>query len=227
MKNLSIRKFALTTKMSSRKLLRQLSALSIGSTQTVEGALHKPEEDVLASSATTTAAAAATPKKTVQINESDNEWHYPEDGNGDELELSLQDIERLWYNGEQVQTFREDALRAASKWAKQADGTSPTATARALTRAYESSSSSHQAARYLKDICIPAHLVGLESWIIRKKCVDERKDAVVHVVLEHQEAVFSDESVRAEKISAAYRAHSKASAYFAAQIAVKAWLEDA
>lgn len=214
-KSLSFRKFALTTRLSSKKLIKQLSAISINSTQSVDANAKSssPEE--------------SPKKKTVQFNEGDNEWYYAEDKNGDAIELTPKDMQRIWYSGREVHTFREEALRMAAKWAKQdSSNNAPSAMAKTLTRAYETSNA-NQTTRLLKDLYMPAHhVVGLEQWIVRKKCADERKEAVLDAVMTIQDASFSDESVRADKMRSASRAHSKASACFAAQMALKASRED-
>ena len=208
-----MRKFSITSlpRLSSKKSIKQLSALSLNSTQTVDAAF-KPTSDN---------DAAAKSKKTVSFNEGENEWYYAEDANGDAIELSPKDIRRLFYSGAEVQAFREEAMYAASKFALK--DKIPTAVAKTLTRAYDSKISTQQSSRLLKELYIPAHMIGLESWIVRKKSVDDRKEAVVDAVMEAQAASFSDESVRWEKMRAASAAHSKYSAAFCAQLASKAW----
>lgn len=224
-KSLSMKKFALTTRMSSRKLMKQLSALSLTSTQTVETSV-KDEASTSPS---------FRPKKSVQFNEEENEWYYPEDKEGNEIQLSSSDVETLWYNGHDIQTMRQDAVRIASKWATHADSGKPTSLAKTLTRAYEATTDK-QAMRALKDTSILSSsslilMIGLESWIVRKKSVDDRRHAAVQAVLSCQNNALHESSPSlsscwVEKMRHAYRVHGKPSAVFAAQLAAKAWQQE-
>lgn len=209
MKNGPMRRFSLTTRMSSRRLMRQLSALSLSSTLSADQPLKPTAEE------------NTKPKKnlTVRFDEGDNEVHF------DETVLTEEDLKVRWYMPDDLADFKQDCGRIVRQLTRGIDG-SPSTFARCVQKAYNGSTPK-EVTRALKDVFLDESIVGLEGWMLRPKQKDNRRAKVMEQLQHWHGVSLSDESTRAEKIRAACRLHSKPSVYFAAHIAEKAFnIED-
>lgn len=182
--------------------MRSLSALSLGSTVSVDKSKPKSDE--------------SKPKKhlSVRFDEQDNAIHL-----NDEV-LSQEDLAMRWYLSDEMTTFKENNQRIVKKLIKGLDGT-PSTFAKCMQKAYNGSTVK-EVTRAMKDVFLDESIVGLEGWMLRPNQKDKRRAKILEAVKYWHEVSLSDESIRAEEMRAACRSHSKPSAYFAAHLADKA-----